>query len=340
MVRSAVSIISLAWLFVLVACNAPPINTNQAEPEEPSTDEADTMLELEMRAEEVMAAFEDAQMVEEQASAEDNILPEDERPRRTPFPTSTPAPTPRPVPQEIRIIAPEIDAEELSMISRLNAWRVQEGLWPLRHSDRLQQMAEQQVAFLGEGLGIGQIPAVENFHRGPQGGLPMERALAFGWDYYNNPGQVAVDEIKFLGFNENAAVDFWINSAIHNRIVTGEAFREIGAAVASSPSGNVYIVTFGGEPNVLPALIDPSNDVLHLSSERYRFAPGDRIQEPTEVRISPDGESGEFQPWSLTVPLPDYGAAGIFVTYTDGDREITMELDPALDAVWLDGPTP
>lgn len=316
-------------LGLAVGCSSQPAET-PLEPVEP-----DAMLEPVARAEAVMAEFEQQLMV---AEAESNAQADDDLPRRTPFPTRTPAPTPLPVPEEIIVIAPDIDPAEASIISRLNQWRVQEGLWPLRHSARLQEMAEAQVAFLGNGLQVGQIPAVDDFHRGPGGGLPMERALDFGWDYYNNPGQVAVDEIKFLGFDENAAVNFWIGSPIHNSIVTGEAFRDIGAAVTESPSGNVYIVILGGEPGVLPALLDPENGVLHLSTERYRFAPGDRIQEPTEVRVSPDGETGDFQPWALTVPLPDYATQGVFVTYSDGQQQVTTEVDPAMDFVWL--PTP
>ncbi|GAB4447733.1 MAG: hypothetical protein Kow00120_17810 [Anaerolineae bacterium] len=230
------------------------------------------------------------------------------------------------------IEVPAVDPVATQVVTLLNAWRVRENLWPLRLNDTLTKMAEEQARYLQA------LPVwPDDPHRDGQGRDAKRRARAFGWPYYDNEGQVAADEIAYVGVSPNKALDYWKNSATHRGTVINPAFREVGVATASHPLGRVYIVVVGSRPNVLPALVEPEAGLLYLSTERYDWAGGDRIQEATRFQVlaAADGPpASAWTPWQLSVAAPQ-GTAPFFVLYSDGSHEVVTEVRPTVDVAWL-----
>ncbi|GAB4470487.1 MAG: hypothetical protein Kow00124_06640 [Anaerolineae bacterium] len=268
----------------------------------------------------------------DQAATQPAPLPTDTSPPAA----DTPIPTPTSALQQVA--APTIDAEQLAVLAALNEWRISQGLWPLKINETLQQMALDQARYV---LLLPAIPAGGDIHLGPGGKQPAERALGYGWPYYNTAAQVAISEIAYVGASPDAALTFWRGSAIHNSAVTNPAFREAGVAVLPHSLGDLYLVVLGARPGMLPALYDPQSGLLYLSSERYRWAAGDRIQDVTGVQVLPSSTStidpAGWQPWSLTTSAPPSPAAPFAVALTDGTHQVITEVNPAVDIAWLPG---
>src|SRR5690606_9423262 len=101
----------------------------------------------------------------------------------------------------------------MEIIARVNAWRIREGVWPLKPNDTLKNMALQQAQY------IASLPALpDDLHVDGRGLRPRERALLtpFNWPYYELPGQIAIGENAALG-TPDYALEFWQESALHAR---------------------------------------------------------------------------------------------------------------------------
>jgi len=230
--------------------------------------------------------------------------------------------------------APEAGA----VIVALNAWRVQEGLWPLKPNPTLRALAEDQASYL---LTLSALPEGGDIHLGRSGEQPPERArrAPYNWPSYSRPEQIALTEIAYDGRSASAALRFWKSSALHRSAALNIAYREVGVAALPDREGYLYIVVLGARPNVLPALADPAAGLLYLSDERYRFASGDRwIHNAARVRFF-DAEGrplgSGWQPWQMMLPLPPGAGDRLFVMVSDGTVEVLTEVQPQRDQVLL-----
>ncbi|NDJ75438.1 MAG: CAP domain-containing protein [Chloroflexi bacterium] len=218
-------------------------------------------------------------------------------------------------------------------ISAINFWRVNEGLWPLVVNPTLQQLALDQAQYLAS---LPDIP--DDIHLGPGGVSPQGRARAAGWPTYNNPQQIAIGENGYVGANTRRAMNYWENSAWHRRAMSNPAYREIGVGVVPHPLGHIFIVVFGGRPNVLTTPADPINGLLYLTDEEFQWATGDRwIKDVTAVQLY-DGEGRPMTgwiPWERTLPLPDSPFSRLYVAYSNGSIQVISVVDLSENVVLL-----
>jgi uncharacterized protein YkwD len=231
--------------------------------------------------------------------------------------------------------------EELATIARLNQWRVDQNLWPLRLNETLTKMARDQAQFL---LSLPDFPA--DPHNDRQGRNPRQRAVApeYQWPFYGRQDRVAVGEIAYIGINPDAAIGYWRQSQIHNQTVINAGYREIGIAALPHRLGSLYIVVLGARPDVLPALIDPAQGVVYLSAEQYRFADGgDWITQVEQVQIIPSVLSElnqtSWSSWGARLTISNVGEFAIAYRGT-GDRLVISPVSPVTDVAWLPGNLP
>lgn len=236
------------------------------------------------------------------------------------------------------VAAAQGPSEADRVIAALNAWRLENGLWPLHENDTLQKMAEDQAAYL---LTLSALPEGGDIHMGRNGEDPRARAQRspYNWPTYTRPEQISVTEIAYDGRAVGAAMTFWRGSATHRGAALNSVYREVGAAALPHDGGYLYIVVLGARPNVLPALIDSANRLLYLSDERNGYARGGQwIQNASQVRFF-DAEGrplgSGWQPWARTLPLPQFGGDRLFVMLSDGRVDVLTEVDLQEDAALL-----
>jgi uncharacterized protein YkwD len=249
-----------------------------------------------------------------------------------PTPTAAPTLPPQPVETVVTLQQP-YGPLEMELLSKMNQWRLEIGLWPFRSNDLLTQLAMKQAQYL---ITIPDGPS--DYHADANGKYPVERGFEGGWPAYNNPGQTAIGEVAYEG-TVDGAIDYWHNSPIHNKTVTEPGFREIGVAAVPGRYGNLFIVLVGGRPDTLPALIDPASGQMYLTSERYRWRNGNRIQEVTQVQVLASAESEVsaecWLPWNTTIAMPHTLGPNFAVAYSDGTHTVINPVDVATDIAWL-----
>ncbi|MEO1290437.1 MAG: CAP domain-containing protein, partial [Chloroflexota bacterium] len=154
------------------------------------------------------------------------------------------------------------------LMGRINVWRLQQGLEPVVYNPLLEEIAIAQADFLMEQNEIGDI------HAGRQGESARQRSQfpQFAWATYGHPELFAFTEIAAVG-SIDSAMDFWMNSQIHTDSALNPTYREAGVAARQRNSGVLFIVVFGGQPNVLPAMTDPDVNELYLTNERIHQQP-------------------------------------------------------------------
>lgn len=234
------------------------------------------------------------------------------------------------------IVAP-YEGETLEVLAKLNAWRIDEGLWPFKPNATLDGLALQQAEYI---LSLPSLP--DDFHAGEGGSTPKERALAVDWPFYNNEDQIAITEITRIGPDSDSAIDYWMNSQVHHDSVVDPSYREIGIATLERGNGLLFVAVLGARPDVLPALLEPESGDLYLSNEEYRWAvAGDNIKEVTQVQTLESTGSAldpnAWVDWGLTLPAPAGADQPFYVAYTDGEREVTATVRPNADIAWLPG---
>jgi uncharacterized protein YkwD len=251
-----------------------------------------------------------------------------------------------PVTANVGVPVPSVSAQQqdqvaLDTIAAINAWRIQKGLWPLKRNSTLDALALLQANYL---LTLPDLPEEGNIHIGPHGEGPKDRAVAapYNWPTYGSKIQVAEEEIAYAGYNVKAAIQFWQTSTIHRETVEDPAYREIGIAVLPQKFGHLFIVEFGGRPNILPALADPTAGLIYLSNERFSGAArsGPWIYNADKVRLF-DAEgrpvSQDWLAWQPTLPLPSNPGDRIFVAYASGTLQSISEVRLDTDIVLLPG---
>lgn len=229
---------------------------------------------------------------------------------------------------------------DLDVIGALNEWRIDQGLWPLKVNDTLNQLAMKQAEYL---MSLDEMPEGGDIHKGSHNEGPRDRAIEapFNWPSYGRSDRISVEEIAYVGRNETAAVNYWKGSTVHRNTAMNPAYREIGAAALPHPYGYLYIVVLGGRPDVLPTLADTSRGLLYLTDERYWGAQNSAwISGVTEVRLfDADGKplTSDWQPWQATLPIPDQAGSRLYVMYSNGTIDVLSAVDLNLDYVLLPG---
>jgi uncharacterized protein YkwD len=227
----------------------------------------------------------------------------------------------------------------LELIAQVNAWRMEQGLWPLRLNPTLQALALAQARYL---LAQNPMPRSSDMHIGPNNTSPAERAAAdpFFWPPYGTIDRVAIGENAAIG-SVRTALSFWRGSDIHQRAALNPGYREVGAAALPRGTDTLFIITFGARPNVLPAFYNPQDGRLYLTSERYQYAPGGaRIQNVTQVRLfGSDGQplTPDWVPWQAVMEVPRGAGETIYVLYSDGQRQALAEAGIKDSALVLPG---
>jgi uncharacterized protein YkwD len=229
--------------------------------------------------------------------------------------------------------AEDDSAAALAMLARLNEWRLEAGVAPLKPNDTLHAMALDQASYLAS---LTDIPNGNAMHIGRNGEGPRDRALypQFNWATYG--GSPAISEVAAVS-DEDWAVNFWKNDAIHRDTITSPLVREIGVAAVPHPWGHVYVVDLGSRPDVLPALVDPRTNVLYLTQDLWKYGPGNAPL--TKIFLfDSDGRplnNGTSQDWAAQIPIPDNTGGKLYVLYDDGSSKSLTEVDLTRDRVIL-----
>lgn len=205
------------------------------------------------------------------------------------------------------------------LMTEINLWRLNSGLEPLVYNPTLEQLAIYQADYLIS------VPSIGDIHAGRRGEHPRERSQypEYAWATYGHPQLFAVTEIAAIG-SIQSAMNFWQNSDIHTRSSLNPTYREVGVAARQYGTNVLFIVVFGGQPNVLPALADPDVDSLYLTNERNDWQ-GDWIGVANEYRFL----NSNFEPlsnwleWEPIVDLPEIDDDFFYIQYQDGENRVT-----------------
>ena len=223
----------------------------------------------------------------------------------------------------------------LEVIAGLNAWRISEGLAPLKPNETLRAMAQSQAEYLAS---LSDLP--DDFHRDASGLYPRERALLppFQWPHYRLPGQVSIGENAAVG-TADYALNYWRASDLHRRTALNPDYREVGVGMAPYRSTTIVIVVFGGRPNVLPALVN--GEQIYLTSEDFEQAQQyDSIQAVTEIQLfDSEGRPLTDGPvaWSETLDVPQNAGDVLYVLLSDGEHLTLSVVNLSRDQVILPG---
>jgi LysM repeat protein len=122
------------------------------------------------------------------------------------------------------------------IISRINAYRSNNGLYAYETNQVLMRIAQAQSDYQAS------IQSVT--HTGPGGTRPVDRAYAAG---YGGGNTVWVSEIIYGGTQASvdSAMSWWKESAVHNSSMLSSQYLEVGAGVASSGGSTYYTVVMG-----------------------------------------------------------------------------------------------
>lgn len=233
-------------------------------------------------------------------------------------------------------------AFEREILAKINQWRLDAGLWPLRADKTLRAMALDQALYLDNETNIPQQGG--DFHRDRNGLYPRQRAQTptYNWPTYNTPAEILISENAGVG-SVTSIVNFWRSSDLHTRAITSSAYREVGVAALAVGSDRLVIVTFGGRPNVLPALVDPRDGSLLLSNDRSEFAARypNILSNATTVQLLASDGTPLTDPvaWQRSLPVPDGAPNALIVRYRDGANTVDTPIDRPTDVALLPGYT-
>ncbi|MGJ3238855.1 MAG: CAP domain-containing protein [Anaerolineae bacterium] len=222
------------------------------------------------------------------------------------------------------------------IIREINLWRLQQGREPLVYNPTLEAMAAMQADYL---LTLADIPA--DIHAGAQGENPRQRSQmsAFQWPTYGHPDFIQVTEIAAIG-SVRSAMNFWTNSEIHTNSSLNPFYREVGVAARQLGSDVLFIVVFGAQPDVLPALIDVEADELYLTTERATWT-GDWIGVVQSYRFldAQQRPINDWVEWAYRVDIPEFTGDHFYVEYEDANgRRVSTRVNR--QPIWYTGDQP
>jgi len=225
-------------------------------------------------------------------------------------------------------------------IAAINAWRIEQGTWPVKPNPTLEALALLQAEYL---LTLDDIPSGNPIHEGRQGEGVRERALwsPYNWPTYGRVDRIAVVEIAYVGQKVDNALGFWQGSEVHRTAALNPAYREIGVAAVPHPYGYVFIVVLGSQPNVLPVLPDTNAGILYLSNEAFWGSQVNGwIRDATQVRLLNEDRqplSDDWMAWQPTLPIPQGTGNKLYVEFSDGVTQVETEVNLETDRVLLPG---
>ncbi|MBN8593873.1 MAG: CAP domain-containing protein [Anaerolineae bacterium] len=216
------------------------------------------------------------------------------------------------------------------ILTEINNWRLQQGLWPVKLNPTLIALAESQATHLAQ---FPEFPTDYTvMHTDSQGRSPGERAIAepFNWPKYMPNSQAAIGENAAVTGSVASAMTFWRGSAIHSQATLNSAYREVGIAAIKYGSRYIFIVVFGSRPNVFPATYNANDGLIYLSNERFRWASGSNaIKDVTRIRLF-DSEgrplTADWQAWSPSIQPPAGAGNRLFILLSDGTQDTLTEV--------------
>ncbi len=223
----------------------------------------------------------------------------------------------------------------LQVIARINEYRLSQNLTPLVPNARLEAMSRDQARYI---LSLPDIPDGDAIHHDAQGRTPREQALRspYNWNTYGSDVQIVIGQNAAVG-SVTYAMNFWINSSIHNRAMLNAVYREIGVWAEPYQAGYLFMVTFGARPNELPVVVDPTANLLYLTNENYARGTGDWLRQARTIRLL--DEAGQpltdTMPWRSTLAIPAHTGDHVSVVFDDGTRQLTRDVDLQHDLVIL-----
>lgn len=207
-----------------------------------------------------------------------------------------------------------------AVLAEINRWRTGESLVPVVPNEILTAMAVEQAAYIAS---LPLIPSGGDIHLDVQNRNPRQRSQdpRFAYPPYGAAFRVLVTEIAAVG-SLDSAFNFWRSSDLHRRSVTNPVYREIG--IATLPVGDddtLFIVVLGAQPNVLPAMLDRSGELLYLSNEYSEYADGAWIGTVTRYQLFDEHGrplTSGWEDWEPYIELPETDSDTIYVLYSDG----------------------
>lgn len=213
-------------------------------------------------------------------------------------------------------------AKAADILAQVNAWRIENGLWPLTTNPTLDALALAQANYV--------LPFVLKiddealFHLDAKQRNPRQRGAAAGWPIYgNNPDHIEIGENAGVG-GSKFVMNFWKSSPIHVKAALSTTYREVGvAALPVKGGGYFYIMDFGARPGVLPVVVNPDGKHLWLTDEKSRYA---KVTTPTRIRLldAAGNSLTDTIAWTPSLLIPDGATDTLQVIYYNGeDRVIT-----------------
>ncbi len=214
------------------------------------------------------------------------------------------------------------------ILVQVNAWRIDNGLWPLATNPTLDALALAQANYVQPFVLTIDDNQEELFHLDAKQRNPRDRAAAAGWPSYNNPAQIEVGENAGVG-SAKSVMNFWRGSAIHAKAALSTTYREVGvAALPMKGGGYFYIMDFGARPDVLPVVVNADGKHLWLTEEKSRYAK--QVKALVKVRLldASGNPLTDIANWSPSIAIPDgVSTDNLQVEYISGDNTITTALN-------------
>ena len=231
----------------------------------------------------------------------------------------------------------------------VNETRLSEGLDPYGQSRLLAQAAQRHA----DDLAQHGFSDPDDVHLGSDGSDEEERIDEAGYAAWTrDDDQMVVAENVSLGqASPRDALNAFLDDETTRENLLSELYREMGVGAATDAAGqNIYVLTFGARPNVLPVFINDGASstenrevAVRLTNERVR--PDGQgatfIGEAIEIRMSnePSFEQLPWEPWAQLVSwtLPDNGGEHtVYVQFRDAGGRTAA----SADGIFLDRGTP
>lgn len=204
----------------------------------------------------------------------------------------------------------------------LNEWRISEGLSPLTVNETLTAMAAEQADYIAS---LPVIPAGGDIHQDAENRNPRQRSqeVRFAYPPYGPDYRAMVTEIAAIG-SVTSAFRFWQSSETHRNSALNPAYREVGIAAVSRGTDTLFIVVFGAQPNVLPAIVDEAGEQIYLANENVIYQDPAWVTTITQYQIF--DEVGRpltdgWQTWEPVIDWPDAESDTVYILYTDGENQ-------------------
>jgi uncharacterized protein YkwD len=169
-----------------------------------------------------------------------------ETPVPLPTPATSPSPSPDPTPTPVAsptpgpvLEAPDADEISASAEESINRLRAASGLAPLRHHEKLADVAQAYARRMG----------TEGFfsHNDPEGRTVLDRVTGAGYRWRIVGENLARVKTK-PGNEANFTVNGWMNSEKHRANILRPEYTESAVGIARTADGTTYLVQIFATP--------------------------------------------------------------------------------------------